>query len=141
MSVDLEIRQDIGLLMLRVIGHPAEGRHEGVRQEVLDLLAGGAVQRLALDLRRQSASVLSGPTVRSMLVSYDRVLSRFYPDPDDALHVAIISQPGSFGQGIARMLLGHAWGLDHLRLSQFDTPEEAAPFLGLPEDWDAPPPS
>ncbi|WP_238368103.1 hypothetical protein [Mesobacterium pallidum] len=134
MGIAFTLVTDHDLLLMRVTERPRAEDLAVRQQEASVLHAMSRFSRALLDLRDQTGSDLDGAAVRSILLRCDRQTGQI--GPHAVLPMAIVATPGSIGQGIARMFLGHAHGLPHLSLELFETPEEAGSWLGMTPGWE-----
>lgn len=134
MGIAFEYQSDLQLLILRVNGTPSEEQVAASRAKGANLTEFGNLSGMLLDLRKQTGSILNAQMARGILAQCDRHIATL--GIDRPFPIAILTQPGSIGQGIARMFLGHAYGLERLQLKQCETMGEVADWLDLPPDWE-----
>lgn len=134
MGIEFDYRSTLGLLVLRVTDTPTEQELNASQDKSRSLSGITQMSAMLLDLRDQAGSILTGQKARNLLVQCDRHIRASHPESGD-LPCAIVALPGTIGQGIGRMFMGHAYGLEHLRLMQFDDLDKASEWLELPPDW------
>ena len=131
----MEFRSDIGLMIVKVTDAPDPAQMASTREKAANIDKQTQLRAFVLDLREQTGSSLTGASARALLTQCDRTTGAMRGPDAPPLKLALLTAPGSFGQGIARMFLGHAYGLENLILRQFGSLQEAAPWLDLPEGW------
>lgn len=134
MGMEFSFWSSCRLLLAEVNGTPSEAEVDASRAEGANLATMGLIDAMILDLRNQVGSNLTAQKARAILVQCDRHLNEL-EDAPQVLPIAIITNPGSIGQGIGRMFIGHAYGLDRLRVELFESEDAAAEWLKIPADW------
>ncbi len=134
MGIEFAYQSTQGLLVLRVTDVPTADEVAASRAKGDNLRDFGNMTAMLLDLREQAGSILTAQTARAILVQCDRHCRQVAPEHKD-FPIAILATPGSIGHGIGRMFMGHAYGLERLKLAQFDDLETASDWLNLPPDW------
>lgn len=124
------------ILCLNVLETPHPENARVLNEAMLQELTQRGWSRLLVDYRHMNKSEFDAGIARAILLQMDRLLdarSGGAVQPNH-LSIALVSTEGSFGHGIARMTMGHAYGLRHLDLRHFTDWPEAQDWLC---GWDA----
>ncbi|WP_375173795.1 hypothetical protein [Pseudooceanicola sp.] len=105
-------------LLLRVIETPSLERAQVLNTAMLADLSRLGFARLLVDCRELERSDFQASDVRGLLHHLDRSIARHAAagQTPDRLRIALLSDADTFGHGIARMTVGHAYGLPHLQV-------------------------
>ena len=118
-----------GFFFLKVSRRPEEVDFEFTRERITDWIARQVIPRVIADFRDQESSSLTAVKARALLTQFDRKVQALWPEDNRRLRIALVARSGSFGQGIARMLMGHAYGLQRTDLAQFEAVEAARDWV------------
>lgn len=119
MGYDLKALKNGHVLYLSVWEVPPEEEALALNRRMADEINRNGINHLIVDYRDMVKADMSAGLVRTILTQMDRMLEKIGRVPPALLKVALISREGSFGHGIARMTVGHSYGLRLLTVRQF----------------------
>ncbi|MGH1424806.1 MAG: hypothetical protein ACRBBU_08765 [Pseudooceanicola sp.] len=125
MQYELRNSDDENIVYLHVVDPPPLDEAQAINDKMSEDLAKNGVRQLVVDYQGLRHSDMDGAAARIVLRRMDRLIREAGHPDDFQLHVAFITDPDSYGYGIARMLIGHGYELPHLDLAQFDTADAA----------------
>lgn len=116
-------------IQVRVEEAPSPDVSHQVVEKLCKTVLRGEGDNLLLDFSGQRSSNLTSELTRNYLVSVDAFLSKSWARRGGKFPIAILALGGTFGYGIGRMILGHAYGLKVLELDQFEDRQAALDWL------------
>ena len=119
------------ILNLHVTETPPADEAQALNARILGALTDRGWSRVIVDYRAMEKSDYDAGTARRLLLQMDRLLACRATDPVEPRHIfiALVSAENTFGHGIARMTMGHAYDLRHLDLRHFTDAAVARDWL------------
>lgn len=114
---------------LRVTEPPPPERVQAARDRVTDLILRRRLARVLIDYRDLKRSDIDARGARTLLTRMERRFRDAGHETPFKLRIALLSTDGTFGHGIGRMLVAHAYDLCFIWPRQFTEIDAAYDWL------------